>query len=59
LHNELLLLSNNPLLVEDLILSFDKQANFPNLFLPLRFVIKKAILRKLTDELLSFCVDVQ
>ena len=30
----------NFLLVEDLFLSFDKQAHFPNLFLPLPFVIK-------------------
>ncbi len=42
LQNELpSFLSNNPLLVEDDILSFDKQARFPNLFLPLPFVIKK------------------
>jgi hypothetical protein len=41
LQNELPFLSNNPLLVEDIILSFDKQAHFPNLFLPVLFVIKK------------------
>ncbi len=59
LQNELPFLSNNPLVVEDLILSFDKQAHFSNLFLPLPFVIKSAILRKLTNELFSVCVDVQ
>ena len=41
LQNKLAFLSNNPLLVEDLILSFDKQAHFPDFFLPLPFVIKK------------------
>jgi hypothetical protein len=54
LQNKLPFHSNNPLLVEDLILSFDKQAHFPNLFLLL-----PTILRKVTHELFSVCADVQ
>jgi hypothetical protein len=41
LQNELPFLSNNPHLVQDLILSFDKQVRFPNLSPLLPRVIKK------------------